>query len=56
MTINEIYSAKEILEGEIQDLIAEFMMETQVRCAGVTIKTTQFNGKETITSVQVLIK
>ena len=45
-----------MLEGEIQDLIAEFMIKTHVRCGGVTIKTTEFNGKETIVSVNVLIK
>jgi hypothetical protein len=56
MTVKEMLITKQVLEAEVQELLSEFMAETGVRAAGMTIKTTEINGRETIADVNVLIK
>ena len=55
-TIDEVVKAKMVLEGEIQELFAEFMAENGIRIAGVSVKSTDFHGIETITEVNVFLK
>lgn len=56
MTVKEMLVTKQVLEAEVQELLSEFMAETGVRAAGMTVKTTEINGRETIVDVNVLIK
>jgi len=56
MTVKEMLITKQVLEAEVQELLSEFMAETGVRAAGMTVKTTEINGRETIVDVNVLIK
>jgi len=56
MTVKEMLITKQVLEAEVQELLSEFIADTGVRAAGMTIKTTEINGRETIVDVNVLIK
>lgn len=56
MTVKEMLITKQVLEAEIQELLSEFIADTGVRAAGMTVKTTEINGRETIVDVNVLIK
>ena len=56
MTVKEMLLMKQILEAEVQELLSEFIADTGVKAAGMTIKTAEINGRETIVDVNVLIK
>jgi len=56
MTVKEMLVTKQVLEAEVQELLSDFVAETGVRAAGMTIKTAEINGRETIVDVNVLIK
>lgn len=56
MTVKEMLITKQVLEAEIQELLSEFIADTGVRAAGMTVKTTEINGRETIVDVNVLIR
>jgi len=56
MTVKEMLITKQVLEAEVQELLSEFIADTGVRAAGITVKTTEINGRETIVDVNVLIK
>jgi hypothetical protein len=56
MTVKEMLITKQVLEAEVQELLSEFIADTGVRAAGMTVKTTEINGRETIVDVNVLIK
>jgi hypothetical protein len=56
MTVKEMLVTKQVLEAEIQELLSDFVADTGVKAAGMTIKTSEINGRETIVDVNVLIK